>query len=242
VKIIFLVSVIICNIYPQYEILDSAPVELFVLTLSSSETDTFRYSITAIGSVWKADNTHPPSNYTMTSDFNRVIYPPYDNPPLSRTDWNAYEDWAGYDFIIGSQAIPPPWPYRMPNFAWGLYKIKMLYGDDYFYLNFRDQNYSQYSSYCNGHCADVWVKYDSDQDMFSFVTQSNTDPYSSDWVDASGGKLFFIWEIKNQWPSTSNFPDYWQNCLVLIPTSDNHPRLVWGPYPERKQGGCSLFC
>lgn len=50
----------------------------------------------------------------------------------------------------------------------------------------------------------------------------------------SNGQLLLFWQLKNAGvQQTSKFPDYWSNCLVLIPSqTGNNPRLVWGSYPS----------
>jgi len=51
----------------------------------------------------------------------------------------------------------------------------------------------------------------------------------------SNGQLIQVWEkYDNYVPSTSSFPDFWQNCLVVVPSGNNHPLLVWGNYPFDK--------
>jgi len=47
------------------------------------------------------------------------------------------------------------------------------------------------------------------------------------------GEYYSIWGIneKTTPPITSGFNNFWQNCLALIPSPDNHPHLVWGPHP-----------
>lgn len=64
---------------------------------------------------------------------------------------------------------------------------------------------------------------------------SNLD--GSDWIAITNNEYLSIWQIKEQTdynsPRTYMFPYFWENCLVLIPSqTGNHPRLVWGPYPN----------
>lgn len=43
-----------------------------------------------------------------------------------------------------------------------------------------------------------------------------------------------IWDLKDFVdPQTSELEDFWNNCLALIPSPGNNPRLIWGPYPEQ---------
>ncbi len=46
-----------------------------------------------------------------------------------------------------------------------------------------------------------------------------------------------IWELPGlspsspYFPKTDCFPDFWENNLLVTPTSSNHPRLSWAGYP-----------
>jgi hypothetical protein len=153
-----------------------------------------------------------------------------DNLPLNSYGWNICYDDSG----------------NFPYFGYSFYRMTNSYTNDFFYLDFRDCNYAP-----SGEYGYLWtdlsiylnLNYDGNgHSRYECKVQSNPS------VAINNGEVIRIWEIEYlsppqpYVPKTDCFPDYWQNCLVLIPTSDNHPRLVWGPYPERKQGGCSLFC
>lgn len=51
-----------------------------------------------------------------------------------------------------------------------------------------------------------------------------------------------MWELKNAGtPQTSSLPNFWQKCLVVIPSPNNNPRLVWGPYPNSTPSGYRIY-
>ena len=129
--------------------------------------------------------------------------------------------WQGYNYIASPEREPAE------DFGFGLYKLSVM--NKYIYLDWRDIRYGSYN-YCNGHCADIYVKYDG-LDGNLYVKNK------ADFIwgpPISNGNYLSIWELKNQGvPLTGDAPNYWQNCLVVIPSqTGNHPRLVWGPYPS----------
>jgi hypothetical protein len=103
----------------------------------------------------------------------------------------------------------------------------------YFYLDWRDTRYGSYN-YCNGHCQDIWIKYDGNTGKLHYANSANLPVTWS--APIQNGSYIPIWVLKNQTsygsPNTYNVPYFWTKCLVLIPTLNNNPRLVWGPYPN----------
>jgi hypothetical protein len=93
-----------------------------------------------------------------------------------------------------------------------------------FYFDSRDCDYD--GTYPCGN--DFYFKYNYTNNSLQITTGG-----ACTNIEAVNGKYYNIWEIheKTTSPTTNNFEDFWQNCLVLIPTSNNHPRLVWGPHP-----------
>jgi len=121
---------------------------------------------------------------------------------------------AQFDFVFEDQDDP--------LFALGLYKISAVENDveqAYFYMSWR----TSHLPHQNGD-PDVYFKYDVENNRF----RDNND---SETLDRT---LQTIWDLRNNVDLiTTGLEDYWQNCLALIPSPDNHPRLVWGPYPEQ---------
>ncbi len=136
------------------------------------------------------------------------------------------------------------WPYfRMiflddggsNSFGYGIYKLFIEPYSAYFYIDYRDTDYGSYTN-CNGHCQDTWLKYERSLNKFYYKPGSNgaNNPDDENWIPIENGEVLFHYEIKMQSnPSTAEFPDFWQNCLVVIPSpAGNQPRLVWGPHPN----------
>ena len=136
--------------------------------------------------------------------------------------------WAGLYFTTSSDG------YQI--FGYGLYKVKNSESDSYFYIDYRDQRVgcSPYGN--NGHFIDVWFKYNATLDKFYYSNNS------SDFFQISNGQLLRIWELKNAGtPQTSSLPNYWTKCLVLVPSINNNPHLVWGPYPNSTPSGYRIY-
>lgn len=78
---------------------------------------------------------------------------------------------------------------------------------------------------------DHWIKYDFSSNTFYYSTYGSSGPYTQ----IGNGQYLKIWEMQETYPnipSTNNFPDFWENCLVTFPNPDNYVQLVWGPYPN----------
>jgi len=117
------------------------------------------------------------------------------------------------------------------QFGCGLYKVfSDVDPSYYFYLDYRDDNYGSYTNSI-GHNADIWLEYNGSNDAIYI----SNDPSSLGFPDnpISKGKILRIWELKGQGtPSTDEFPNFWQNSIVIITEgNNNHPNLVWGPHP-----------
>ncbi len=88
----------------------------------------------------------------------------------------------------------------------------------FFYLDYRD---------CNSTCQfDISIKYDNINGLY-YAPQ-----LTFNYVHFNEGAILTHWDIDNCSPRcVHDLPDFWQNCLVIIPDENNHPHLVWGPYP-----------
>lgn len=103
--------------------------------------------------------------------------------------------------------------------------------NSYFYFDYRDCRYGCYEQEpsVNGHSIDVWLKYNAIENIFSYSSDGDI---NNPWYSISNGEILNIWEIKQVGnPNSSCFPNFWNRCLVLIPSINNHVRLVWGPHP-----------
>src|SRR5690606_20083212 len=115
----------------------------------------------------------------------------------------------------------------------GLYKVTNNLNNKYFYLDFRDYREGFYVHYLPNtpsykSSIDIWIKFKGNK--FQYSVEGDDSIYFNDIID---GQLLSLWEIKEKGnPLTDLFPDYWENCLALINDGNNHPKLVWGPYPE----------
>ncbi len=115
-----------------------------------------------------------------------------------------------------------------PYFGYSVYKFT-IGGDRFiFYLDTRDCDYD--GTYPCGN--DFYFKYNY---LFNslIISTISTAGYCT-YKTIENGRYYSIWEINEKTiPHVTNcFEDFWSNCLVLIPSPDNHPRLIWGPYPE----------
>lgn len=110
-----------------------------------------------------------------------------------------------------------------PYFGYALHKV--TFGDNRFVFYFDTCDIDYDGTYP---CAnDFYFVYDYVQNTLKI----NIDGFCND-VSVNNSDYMNIWEMNGKTsPTTLDFENYWQNCLALIPTSNNHPRLVWGPHP-----------
>ncbi len=93
----------------------------------------------------------------------------------------------------------------------------------HFYLDYR---------YCEGN-VDGTIMFDHAGDIAGIKKGVNAACNTSGFVDIPTGSLVRIWEIQGYSnPTTDCFPYFWKNSLVLIPSINNNPFLVWGPNPD----------
>jgi hypothetical protein len=94
----------------------------------------------------------------------------------------------------------------------------------YFYIDFR---------YCQT-LVDVSVRFDNTSDIFGIDNGLNcVNPWTPVVSDIPNGAIVRVWQIQGySFGETNCFPDYWENALAGIPSVNNHPLLVWGPFPE----------
>ena len=112
------------------------------------------------------------------------------------------------------------------NFGWNYYDFPLIS----FYLDYRDCDYTQYFNGNN----DIWIKFNATDN--SVKIDWNDDNFTDNVTQVIPYGYYTIWDVKNKSirndvAYTFYFDQYWQRCLVLIPSSNNHPHLVWGAHP-----------
>jgi hypothetical protein len=103
------------------------------------------------------------------------------------------------------------------EFAIGLYKITAIENgveQAYFWMDWRTSDWST--------SLDVRFKYDVNNNRFRDINNTQTLNYTYQT----------LWDLTDNELETTGLEDYWDNCLALIPSVNNNPRLIWGPYPE----------
>ncbi len=216
ITFLFLIVVTSQVYYPQVE--DSPLIEIFVLAKSNSGYGSnVTFKLDAVGTAWKAIPRSNPKTFLISEDVNGGI--------VTASLDASYNNYTGFNYSYTGD-------HSYPEFGFGFYKLSIPVFNLYFYLDYRDIRYGSYINYCNGHCADIWIKYDF---TTSAVYLSTYSPSNNTWGSPiSNGDLINIWELKNQGPpNRENVPDFWQNCLVVVNDGNDHPHLVWGTYPAQ---------
>ncbi len=212
--------------------------EVFFITTGLGAQETIHYHAEPIGARWDADNTSPPSNFDLTTDYGEGWYPDENDPGRGNVVTSPiityYATTWGFDFINATPII------NDYTLAYGVYRISIVENgrDAYFFLDYRDTRFRTYDI-TQGSGIDVWFIYDGENDQFGYRRYScpiTIDP--EDFIDITDGDYLPIWEIKEQsgGPYTSGFESHWSNALVGIDDGDNHPKIVWGPYPGELAG------
>jgi len=211
-------------------------VEIYMITVGLDNQETIRYKMQAVSSVWEK-NIIPPYNYLITNDYKFLYYPPILAPETTNSNPNEWYNWMGFNHQYSNNVSDS---LQMDSFAYGIYRITQNIGQAYFYIDYRDNNYGNYYN-CDGHCQDIWLKYDKNKDEFSYLNNGleATSFNSNSWKVINTGNYLCFSSTKNQAsPSTNEFPDFWENSLVSIPSEVSGsnlfyvPHLVWGPKPN----------
>lgn len=103
-----------------------------------------------------------------------------------------------------------------PVFAISLYKVSAIEDEEekaHFFMDWRTDDWSA--------SLDVDVDYDVDGEKF--IEWEGTTVWNRTYQT--------VWDRTDNLLTTSDLEDYWENCLAVIPSVNNHPLLVWGPYP-----------
>ncbi len=139
----------------------------------------------------------------LTNDYETAsVYVHSPDPPV------AYFDHI-WDVIAGIN----------PIFSAGLYKISAIENGvekACFYMDWRTSTLGWNSS------LDVYFKYDFGNKHFKNAANTQI-------IDHSYQTL---WNLTSNLLETTGLEGYWNNCLAVFNNGENHPKLVWGPYPS----------
>ena len=121
--------------------------------------------------------------------------------------------------FLGCWTLPLPSEYYR-TFGLGCYKfIAKVNGvvKDYFYFDYRTSAIPIY--FVSG---DMTLVFDVSAGKLYYPNTQNEFPTFST-----------IWDQKSWIPATTDeLLDFWENALLYVNDGNNHPRLIWGPYPE----------
>lgn len=123
---------------------------------------------------------------------------------------SGYPYYGAFDHVLDPSNVND-------TFAVGLYKISAIENSTeqaYFYMDWRSSDWSA--------SLDVNFKYNVGNNDFRDWDNTQT-------IDKTYQTL---WDLTNNELQTTGLEEYWDNCLALIPSVNNNPRLIWGPYPE----------
>ena len=239
--LIISILIFFCNykMFSQEEVLRWSQFEIFMMTTKLPLYDTIRYKMDAVGAVWHTTNF---VNYYTTTAYNVAYYPPLSRPPTWNSYWNDISTLL--DSTFGFNFIPVGSFYDYGNYTYGLYRVNSNYSEQYFYLDYRDDRYPlsepPYISAPGGN--DIWVLYKKTNNKFYYSPTEMTDSSSLNWITINKGDYLNIWQIKGVGaPTTSRFPNFWQNCLSLVDNGSSCPRLIWGAYPNPNVTGYNIY-
>lgn len=166
---------------------------LGVRGLSSNESVSFK--MISKGGIWGGGPLLNSQYILNPMNPNYVVarIPKNDEQFIGNTNFNSF-NWEKFRFILYDNLYD--------RYGYGLYTFYIEQYSAYFYLDYRDNNYSNYNN-CNGHCADIWVKYEKSEDKFYYVSgdydsNEGIDPDHESWVEIYNGQLLKIWELKGQ--------------------------------------------
>lgn len=186
----------------------------------SSQT-TITHTLTAQGTYWEYDDGELPISTDSELEEANAVITGSTTPEPSYTGSGV---WKGFIF---------PWiiaPYEYTDdIAYGFYKVTNSYNNDYFYIDMRDCKYAgRQTSICTYYNPDFFIKFYKNQNVFKWRRGLSV------WQSIPLGQVLNVWDIANNGtpPTTSSFEYFWENALVLVNNGNNHPLLVWGPYPD----------
>lgn len=207
-KLLLLTAIIMIGSLHTYSQDESFNGELYVPFINRPANWEFTVKIEAYGTVW--DQNHDITNEFHGGDTTYI----YNN--VIRNSHSSDLDWDNQGWV--------------PVLSLGLYKVSIWEGQNqraWFFINHRTGDFPPHTP--------TWV--DPDLVLEYDVTNKEFDFTYPDLGTVVNGTYYAHWDLKEElYQITSNLEDYWDNCLVAIPDADNHPRFVWGQYPDYLQG------
>jgi hypothetical protein len=171
------------------------------------------HNLTAIGKVWEWND----AIWGFRISTNPEVY----NSTLTTygpADFTT-SNWPGFNLIWLSMS-PPYW-------GLGLFKVtNSKYPGKYFYLDARDSDYGSIVT-----PPDFYVYFNGILGKYAYSKEPPPNP-GNHWTLINQGELVKVSRIFNRTPKTSGLPNFWSNALVLVNNGQNHPRLIWGVYPN----------
>ena len=144
-------------------------------------------------------------NYNITELYNGGSLPP--------------KTYGYLEFLFCGESTPSQY---FRTFGLGMYKITAKVNGvvkDHFYIDYRTTDLPPAAQGCQ---IDYLLDFNVGTGKFYYnLTQNEFSGYHPFW------DLRQCCEI-----ITTSLEDYWENCLAVMPSTDNHPQLVWGPYPD----------
>ena len=195
--------------------------QLFLGIKNVGQNEIVAHKIEAVGPVWIKNNNNE-INYFIASD--QPVYISSDttigNYPQSRAVFNWF--WKGVYPDIGCWGL-------------GIYKISnSKYPDKYFYLDTRNNVYPD-TQYVN---PDVWFFYNPLTSKYYCDRRCD-----SNSIPIENGALIRIKDILNLNFRTDRLLNFWENGLVIIPSTNQppNPRAVWGPISNFNTSGYKIY-
>jgi len=182
-----------------------------------AQNEMVRHNLTAIGKVWEWNDaiwgfriSTNPEVYNSTL----VTYGPADF---------STSNWPGFNWVWLNQP-----PTTCPSWGLGLYRVtNSKYPSKYFYLDARDSDYGSIVT-----PPDFYVYFDGNLEKFAYTKVPPPSHNRNEWIFVNQGELIKVSQIFNRAPKTSGLSNFWSNALVLVNNGQNHPRLIWGVYPN----------
>jgi len=202
-------------IFPQENLIPTKQLMMGIKGVAQNEE--VRHNLTAIGKVWEWNDA--------IRDFRISTNPEVYNSTLityGPADFTT-SNWPGFNWVWLNQP-----PTTNPSWGLGLYKVtNSKYPDKYFYLDARDSDYG--STVVD---PDFYVYYDIQLGKYVYSIVPPPSQSQNNRILINQGELVKVSQIFNRSPRTSRLPNFWSNALALVNNGQNHPRLIWGVYPN----------
>lgn len=178
----------------------------------SNPNEVVTHRIIAYEAVWENDGTH---NFFISTDDSL-----YNSSwqTTGNSDTSDYGDWGGWNWAWIDTGYSP-----YSRWGLGFYKVTNNHNPNvFFYLDTRDSDYGSAA-----YPPDTGVYFDAGLNEYRYL-----DP-SGEWVRIDHNDVMRVWEMRGEPSASPNIlPDYWENVLVMIDDGNDHPRLVWDPFPD----------